>query len=241
MVKRNLMSDYGSSSRYAKRTRPTRVSRPLRSAINTSARQAVLRLAEKKEYLFQHDEVAVSTIAQGADWTHCTDLASGTARNSKEVLLQSLRCRGVLHNNANGTNLVRMVVFYAEDEVVPSNIAEYFMSSSSLLSTVAFGNAAVAGLNAMYQPLNPSKVTVLKDRVFKLAAVGSTDGAQVVPYDFTIKLRNAKIKYEGNTQGPGNQNRMLYIGLWAAEGADDTGVGTVVEWSGVAHLKYLDI
>lgn len=241
MVKRNLMQDYGSSPRFSKKSRATRVSRPLRSAINTSARQAVLRLAEKKEFLFQQDEVSVSTIAQGANWTHCTDLPSGTARGSKEVLLQSLRCRGILHNNATGTNLVRMVVFYAEDEVAPSNIAEYFLSSNSLLSTVAFGDAAVAGLNAMYQPMNKSKVTVLKDRVFKLAANASTDGGQVVPYDFTINLRNAKIKYEGNTVGVANQNRMLYIGCWAAEGADDTGVGTVVEWSGVAHLKYLDI
>lgn len=240
MVKRAYTSANGAArGPFAKKAR---ISRPLKSAITKASRQAVIRLAEHKELLSQIDEQAVSTIVQGSDWSHISGVtASVNTRIGKEILLQSVRCRGVLHNNATGTNLVRMVVGYVEDEVIPSNISEYFLSTDGNVAPVSFSNAAAAGLNSMYQPLNKSKITLLYDRVFKLGAQSSVDGAQVQLYDFNLNLKNAKIKFEGNTNGPGNQNRMLYIGCWAAEGADDTGLGTVVEWSGVSHLKYIDM
>lgn len=243
MVKRAYTSANGANrGPFAKKAR---ISKPLRSAITTASRQAVIRLAEHKEYLAQVDEVGVSTIVQGADWSHISDVVSGDRyRTGKEIHLQSVRCRGVLHNNASGTNLVRMVVGYVEDELTPSNISDYFLSGTTTGGTIApvsFTNVAAAGLNSMYQPMNKSKITLLYDRVFKLGANASVDGAQVQPYDFTLSLKSAKIKYEGNSTGAGNQNRMLYIGCWAAEGGDDTGLGTVVEWSGMTQLKYIDI
>ena len=243
MVKRNLSADF-----YAVRPKRSRTGYARKGTskayISKVARTAVIRMAEKKRLLTQQDEVSLSTVTQVNNWTNISDVAPNTgpsARIGAEILLHSVRCRGILHNNASGTNLVRMVVGYIKDQTAPTNISDLFLSSTGSAANVAAGDAAVAGLNAMYQPLHSNKITLLYDRVVKVGATGSVDGAQVVPYDFRINLRNKKIKFEGNTTGAGNTEHQLYIGAWATEGADDTGLGTAVEWSGVQDLLYTDL
>jgi len=241
MVKRNFVPYEASEIARSKRAR---VAKPMRSYIARATRQAVLRLAEKKHLNTQIDEVGLSSLVQGGDWWHLTNIADGSNSGNRigsQVALHSMNFRGVLHNNSSGTHLVRVVLGYIEDEVAPSNVYDLFEGPLGPEAPVSFTAGAAAGLNSMYQPLNKSKITVLYDQVHKVGANSSIDGSQVKMFEIKKNLRNAKIRFEGVTRGAGNQNRMLYLGAWTTEGADDTSLGTTTEISGCAQLHYTDL
>lgn len=240
MPKRNYVP-YLPSERASKKAR---VSKPVRSYIARATRQAVLRMAEKKHLNTQINEVALSSIGAGDNWYHLSDIADGSNSGNRvgsEITLHKMNFRGILHNNSSGTHVVRVVLGYVEDEVTPSSVYSLFEGSLGPEAPVDFGNAATIGLNSIYQPLNKSKFTMLYDQVFTIGASTSIDAGEVRVINITKNLKNAKIKFEGVTKGAGNQNRMLYLGAWTAEGGDDTGLGTTVELSGCAQLHYSDV
>ena len=237
MPKRSFIPYRASELSSSKRAR---VSKPMRSYIARTARQTVLRLAEKKHLNTQIDEDALNSLVQGSSWYHLSAMASGvTAGNriGKEAALHSVEFKGVLHNSS-GTHLVRVVLGYVEDEVVPSNIYDLFEGVTGAEAPVSFTAGAAAGLNAMYQPLNRGKFTVLYDQVHKLGAVGGLDGAQVKFIKFKKNLRNARSSEE--TLSALETRAACSISVPGPPRGADVGAGTG-RWSGCATLHYTDM
>lgn len=240
MVKRNLLADFGTGRR-AKRAR---VSRPsAKSYIAKTARQAVIRMAEKKVAITSLVESPVGSGAQGTNFVGLSNLSQGTGhgeRVGREVRLTSIKIGNVLHNNSSGTHLVRVVLGVLKDQTIPGNTTEFLdggLRSSVPYSFVQGGNQGIAQLLA---PINTAKFSVLYDRVHRIGAQATLDGTNTKLFNIYKKL-NHKIKFEANTSGVSNQDKQLYIAAWTAEGADDASTGTTVEWHMQAELKYIDL
>lgn len=244
MVKRNLASDMAAEGRSGKRSRRTRgVSR---AYIAKTTRQVVLRMAEKKCANTYINESVVNSTSRGSNFFALSNITQGSdhaSRIGREIHLDSLMIRGVLHNNSSGTHLVRIVIGYQLDQAVPGSATEIFDSGSRGGPPVALDVLDVdgsAGLAAMNLTINKVKFQTIYDRIHKLGS-SSADGYNVKTLAIRKKL-NKKIKFEANTTGAANQDKQLYIGAWTAEGANDAAApGTAVELSFLAALKYTDL
>jgi len=242
MVKRSLPQK-NPYAKYNKRAKTTKATKTLSAAV----KKAVYGLAEKKLNIVQADEVSLSTINAGADWYHLTNLtqnSSDASRVGRSVTLDSVRIRGILNNNsAASTQYVRMVIGYFNDFQVPSIATPLFEAAAGYQPAVTFGTTGASnGLNCIYQPLSGLHFTCIHDRVFTLASGSSVDAGQTKYFDITKNLRGTKITFDGTATGAGgNMKKTLYVGFWAAEAADDSGLGTVVELSAAMALKYTDL
>lgn len=240
MVKRNLGSDMAAEGRGKRARRSKSVSR---AYIAKTTRQVVLRMAEKKVAYTTVTESAVNSALIGDNFVALSNISQGTGHSSRvgrEVHLDSLSLRSVLHNNATGTHLVRIVIGYVQDQSIPASTFDIFdggfrNQAPVSLSTIGGGD----GITAMNLTINPVKFKTIYDRVHKLGS-SSADGANVKNFSIKKKL-NKKIKFEGATEGALNQDKQLYIGAWTAEGGNDTAAGTSVEWSFCAAVRYTDL
>lgn len=195
---------------------------------------------EMKRWIAFYDENAVSTLT-GLDPRPLTDIDQGTGayqRIGNEIQAKAIYFRGIMHNNAAITNCVRMAILGTNGDADITIATGEFFKDSNLAggATGTFGGAA--GLNSMYYPINTAKFDVYYDRVFKLSAV-SVDSNDTMQFRKFIRL-NRKIKYEATTSGLNNQNYRYLMVVWTAEGGDDVGVGTVVEFSAQTHFYYTD-
>lgn len=241
MVKRQASTPRGmaGSSKRAKTTPAAR------KTIGKIAKQVVMRMAEKKVHRSWVSEAALSSASVGNNFINLSSVTQGTGwgeRTGKEIRLSKVRVKGLLHNNASGTHVVRMVIGYALDQADLSSTTELFeakVSSGGPLTGVGIGGGD--GVTALLLPLNRAKFIPLVDRLIKIGANSSVDGANVRTFDITKALREAKIIFEGTTVGAANQSRTLHVGFWTAEGGNDTAGGTNVEVSIVADLHFTDL
>lgn len=243
MVKRSY-STPGGTPRSAKRMRSTPTPAAKRT-IGKIAKQTIVRMAEKKIHRQTVSEVPISSATLGNIWTHLSAVSAGSgygSRTGKEITLQRLKINGLLHNNSTGTHVVRCVIGYHRDpSVAPSTGTELFEGTTPNAGPITGTTFGPNGVEAILVPINKAKFTVLSDRLYKLGANGSIDGNQVRTWTVDINLRDAKVHFEGNTEGADNQDKNLYIGFWTAEGGNDVGAGTSVESSYVSSLHYLDM
>lgn len=184
-------------------------------------------------------ETTVSTLLQGdgSNWFAVAAPAQGTSagqRIGNEIRLQKLVIRASLHNNATISNLVRMVVFYLDDNVAVTSGTDIFAGAAG--NPLDF--ATVTGINTIHYPFNPVKITVLHDQVFNLAKGGEYESTRVIKK--SINLRNKKVVFENTTSGVDNQKPNLYIAYWAAEAAEDISTGTTVELSHYSQTFFTD-
>lgn len=217
-----------------------------KSTIRKIARQAVVRMAEKKVYRTSNIELAVSSATISNTWGNLSAIPQGAGfgqRTGREVRLQKLHVKGLIHNNATGTHIVRMVIGYFKDiSVTPSTTTEIFEPTDNNTGPLTgTGIGGGNGIQAIVASLNKAKFTTVVDRLIKLGANSSIDANNVRTFEFTKPLRDAKIQFEDTTSGTGNQDKNLYIGFWTAEGGNDTAGGTTVEVSYTTALHYTDL
>lgn len=242
MVKRTATTP-GRMAGSAKRAKPTPAAK---KAIGKIARQVVMRMAEKKVYRKQFSELTVSSATLGGNFTHLSSVPQGTGwgdRTGKEIRLSKIDVNVLLHNNASGTHIVRMVVGYFNDNTASmgttTELFESGTNSGGPLTSVGIGGGD--GVTALLLPLNRAKFTPLVDRLVKIGANSSIDGNNVRTTRVIKKLPDTKITFEAATEGTLNQSKHLYIGFWTAEGGNDTAGGTTVELSFVSSLYYTDL
>lgn len=221
--------------RFAKKSTRKAVTKKDAAAI---VKRALRKNLELKMYNTSATEEVVSTLLQGdgSNWYPLCSLTQGTTNFSRvgnQIRLQKLDIRGSLHNNASVSNLVRMVIFYFKDNVTVSASSDIFLAGTS-----GTDFAAITGITAMHYPLNPVKMTVLSDTVINLAKAGEYESTKT--FRKTFDLKNKLIKFEGNTAGPDNQHPQLYMLVFAAEAANDTGLGTDIELSHYCRTSYTD-
>lgn len=194
---------------------------------------------ERKHFSTLTTETTVSTLLQGdgSNWFPVGAPVPGTGagqRVGNEIRLQSLTISASLHNNAAFSNLVRMVVFYLDDNVTVTSGTDIFSGGAG--NPLDF--STVVGIDTMHYPLNPVKITVLHDSVINLAKGGEYESTRYIKK--TINLRNKKIVFENTTSGIDNQKPNLYVAYWAAEAANDVGTGTTVELSHFIRTYFTD-
>lgn len=242
MVKRTA-STPGRMAGSAKRSKPTPAAR---KTIGKIARQVVLRMAEKKVYRAALSESLVNSAALGSNFSQLSVIPQGVGwgdRTGKEVRCSKVNIKGLIHNNATGTHVVRMVVGWFKDigsgMGTTTELFEPTTNSGGPLTSVGIGGGD--GVTSLLLPINRAKFMPLVDRLIKIGAGSSIDGNNVRTFDVTAQLRDTKITFEGSTTGTANQDKLLYIGFWTAEGGNDTAGGTSVEVSFVSSLHFTDL
>lgn len=169
-----------------------------------------------------------------------TGITQGTAINERvgnEVRLSGLHFKGVLNNNYDGVNFVRMVVFYGKDQMnFDSSVGIFQNSAGSLVSTLS-----QTGLNSIYYPINKTRCQVLHDKVYRLAPAITNGESPATSKFFNtfVKLHGKKITFAGNDTGADSADHRLHVGLWVADGRDDFPASRV-EVSGIITTYYKD-
>jgi len=247
MAKRNLSGDMGMErGRVYKRSKVTPNEKAKRAYIAKTAKQVVVRLAEKKKALSTAQEASINSISQGDTWVALSNISQGSAayeRVGKEITLRRLRYRGQIFNNSATSMTVRHVVGYFLDQDTPGVGTEMFEQSLRASGPQTF-SAIKGGAQepiAMYLDLNRAKFIPIIDKTFVVGATGSVDGYNAKTFDHTVNLRDKKIRFEQSGTGTANQDQQLYAGAWCIETNADLGLGTAVEWTFAATLDYLDL
>jgi len=246
MAKRNLARDMG-MERPTKYRKVPAAEKAKRSYIAKTAKQVVLRMAEKKRANSIAAKAPINSISQGDTWVALSNINQGSAafeRVGKEITLRKLRFQGQIHNNASVTMMVRQVVGYFLDQGTPGVGTEMF-EQTTRGSTGGVTFSALKGASqeplSPYLLLNRAKFIPVYDQVFKVGAVGALEGGNVVTFDRTIMLRDRKIRFEQAASGTANQDVQLFAGCWTIEANGDLSTGLAVEWTFNADLDYLDL
>lgn len=244
MAKRNLIGDMG-MERGAKRSKPTPYSKAQKAAVRKTAREVVIRMAEKKRAISTVQEAPINSISQGDTWYPLSNITQGTAayeRVGKEITLKKLRMVGQIFNNSAATMTVRQVVGYFLDQGTPGVGTEMFEQSVRANGAQTF-SALKGGANEILAPyllLNRAKFIPVIDKVITVASTGSVEGNNVRKFDYSVQL-GRKIRFEQSAVGTANQDVQLYTGCWACEANGDVTTGTAVEWTFNAIVDYLDL
>lgn len=227
------------STPYAKRTKVG----PKRASVAKTVRSTIRRMATKNVLITTQNEIVLDSSAPGAitSWTDTTAVIDGVRpsdRTTATISLDKIRCRGQFVGPPNGTYAlpIRMVVGYIKNQVAPSPTFKLFESLYGEGAARDF--TQVLGMDNQSTPLNSRDFTVLVDRNLVLGSSGA-DGKNVYSYDFTLPLKGRKVHFEGNTEGPGNQDLNLVIAAWIADPQDDATVLSC-EWHGCNSLTYTD-
>jgi len=233
------------SSPFYKPAKRARIAPKKASNVAKTVRATMRRMATKNRIITQHSEVAVQSTAPGAitnfiDCSTIPDSVTPAGRTSGVVSLDKIRVRGhfYLLGGQPAPVPVRLVVGYIRNQVAPGPTFTMFESADGAGAARTFTDVALGQSLLFETPLNPTDFTVLYDKNY---IVGSApdDGRNFVPYDITLPLKGRKIHFQGNTEGPGNQDLQLVVVAWTADpGNDSTAVG--VEWTGVSQLWYTD-
>jgi len=208
------------------------------SMIQRAFRQKV----EHKAFFQSANEESLNTLTQGTNWYRLLNPGTGTGgqgRIGNEIIADSVEILGHINNNATTANFVRILVFWliGDNSGVADASTDIFQNGTISSSDFSVTN----GMLSMYAPLNNNKVTVLSDSVHRLAKSSTTDGTEVKMFKIKRSLRQTRVTFEAQgSQANSTMNKSLYLLAWAAEGASDTGVGTVVELSFISKAWYMD-
>jgi len=193
-----------------------------------------------KRWVSFADETLITTLA-GLDARPLTDITQGTGayqRIGNQIHAKGIYLRGVMHNNAAITNLMRVLVVGFAGDIDITLAAGEFFQDANLAGGTSLLTGGAAGLNSMYYPINKAKFDVIYDRVFKMSPA-NVDSSDTLNFRKFIKL-NRKILFEANVAGQYDQNYRYAILAWTAEAPDDVGVGTTVEFSCHSQFYYTD-
>jgi len=247
MAKRNLSGDMGMERpRPYKRSKVGAAEKNKRAYIAKTAKQVVVRLAEKKRAQSSGQELSINSISQGDTWVPLSNISQGSAafeRVGKEITLRRLRYRGQVFNNSTTSMTVRHVVGYFLDQGSPGVGTEMFEQSLRASGAITFSGLKGGTQEPVsgYLPLNRAKFIPVLDSTFVVGATGSVDGNNAKVFDHVVNLRDKKIRFEQSATGTANQDQQLYAGAWCIETNGDLSTGTAVEWTFVATLDYLDL
>jgi len=231
-------------SRRKRSTRSTRKSQNSKtSKVSKATKKYVRRVmpkTETKQVWAHHNEVQLSTLAQGYQSLAVCQLSQGVNSNQRVgnvANFSAVHLRGVLNNNSTSESYVRMIVIG-----YPSTNGDPTLNLFRSLPTgTTTGVSSVNGLDAIYYPLNKVELKVYTDKVYRLAgsATGNS-GSNTRFFSQFIKFGGKKVEFKASTTGTGNQSWMYSI-IWIASDAnDDTSTGTAVELSCLERLYFRD-
>lgn len=195
---------------------------------------------EMKRWIAFYDESAISTLT-GFNTVPLASIDQGTGayqRVGNQITAKGIYIKGMMHNNAAFTNCLRMCILGHPGDVDMTIAAGEFYKDANNAGGTSILTGGAAGLNAMYYPINNAKFQVLYDRVFTFSPQ-NTDRNDTLRFRKFVKL-NRKIMFEANTSGVNNQNYNYFLLIVSAEGGDDVGLGSTVEFSAQASFFYTD-
>lgn len=207
------------------------------TAVQTARRTAknvIMRLAETKSHWQHANEVNLNTSTGHLAYDPLA-AAEGTGAEERvgtEIQPTGLHIRGVLYNNGNKANYVRIVV-------VKSATRQHIGGGDFFMSAAGSGTdiTAVTGLDKMYWPIHQKVHKVLYDRVIKLEQVAETGNTQT--FQKWIKL-SGKVRFDGAATGVEQVTPRYHIVYMASQAADDTVLGENVELSALHRFFYKD-
>jgi len=232
------------SSPFYKPAKRARIA-PKKASMAKTVRATMRRMATKNRLITQQSEVAVVSSAPGAasNFIQCstiTDSVSPAGRTSGTVSLEKFRAKGhfFLPDGQASCVPVRLVVGYIKNQVAPNASFTMFESADGAGAARTFTDVSAGQSLILETPINTVDFTPLYDKTYTVGTAAA-DGKNLVFYDITLPLRGRKIHYQGNTEGPANQDLELVIVAWCADPANDANaVG--IEWTGVNQLWYTD-
>jgi len=238
------MKRSGSSPFYKPAAKRARVA-PKKASMAKTVRSTIRRMATKNKLNTQHSETVISSAAPGAitnfiDCSSITDAVFPAGRSSRTVSLDKIRCRGHFYLAPESLNSVpvRLVVGYVKNQAALAPSFTMFESADGGGAARSFTDLIPAQSLILETPINTVDFTPLYQKLYTVGT-SATDARNFVNYDFTIPLKGRKINFQGNTEGPGNQDLQLVVVAWTADpGNDSTLVGC--EWTGVYQLWYTD-
>ena len=218
--------------RRSKRAKPT--SKYFRSAI----KRTVNRLTETKCKWLEINEVDVTT-STGAKFYDPMQVVRGDSRDQRdgnEIRPSGLHIKGYFHNNGDETDFVRLVVFKAKTQANFGTAIDCFETNAG----DAQAPADINGAKLIYYPLAKSKMSILKDKVFKLGPkTNQSNGHHVRHFNIWIPLKG-KLLYEGNTNGADNVFPRYHIAVFHAE-ADEEQISETVELNFLSRFYFKDM
>lgn len=226
-------------ARSKKRSSRKKTKKSSTALVRSVVRKELNKNVEIKRHYVHNNEVTVSTLSQGTNWYDLTSIDQGVNADERigmEVMAKGIHLAGHLHNNGSTTNWVRMVVIQQHTQDDISSLSEVFQKSGN---TADF--SSTVGMQAMYFPLQKVDFKVLYHRVFKLNPAGTAgllDESRM--FKKFIKL-NKKIKFQKDlSEGADLQRPRYWLGCWAAESPDDTGLGESIELSFLSRFYFTD-
>lgn len=212
-----------------------------KKAVSKIARQAIIKMAEKKRHSVEFQEKVLFTLTPGAtaDWADLSTIVDFYSRNGRigaEVTTTSVQLMGQLHNNATGVKIVRFLVGWIKDQSAPTSLFELFDIDTGTGTAAPADNTNLV----LFRKTNKAKFQVLHDSIIKLGGVNTADGTNTVTYKKSINLGMKKIHFEGITEGTSNQDKRLYAIMLCQKANNDESTGSDIEWTQVSYLNYLD-
>lgn len=199
-----------------------------------TAKSVIMRLAETKAHWQHANEVNLNTFTGHVAYDPLAP-AEGSGNEERigtEIMPTGLHIRGVLHNNGNKANYVRIVVVRSTTR---QNVGagDFFSSATGNGQDIT----AVTGVDKMYWPIHQKAHKVLYDRVIKLEQVAETGNTQT--FQKWIKM-SGKVRFDGNSTGVESVTPRYHIVYMASQAADDTVLGENVELSALHRFFYKD-
>jgi len=192
---------------------------------------------ELKRNMTYFDEISGSSLTGGSS-TPVAQISQGTGvyqRNGNKITVKGLHIKGLFHNNATKTQLVRIMVLSSKINTTTNFQDMALWDNANQAGGVSTPNGS-GGANAMYQTLNKRSYTAYWDKIYKLGPV--TDPSGVVVFNKFIKM-NKVINFISNNTGDTQQDQISVV-ISIAQADDDTGLGEIVEQSFNAALYYSD-
>lgn len=221
------------SASSAKRTR-LYSGRTAAQTARQTAKNVIMRLAETKAHWGHANEANLNTSTGYLAYDPLTppEGAGAEQRNGTEIQPTGLHIRGVLHNNGNKSNYVRIVVVKSATR---QNIAsgDFFANAAGNGVDIT----AITGLDKMYWPIHQKVHKVLYDRTFFMEQTDRVGATKT--FNKFIKL-SGKVNFDAGNSGVENVTPRYHIVYLAAQASDDTVLGENVEVSALHRLFYKD-
>ena len=201
-------------------------------------RNAVLRLSESKCRQIHNNEFSLSSLNQG-NWFDPMNIAVGTGsqeRVGNTITATGLHLKGYLHNNATSDiQYVRMLIYKGKNNDNFDNTSSFFEDGDGK----PIPTTDLAGSRVIYHPIAKNKVTVLKDKVFKVGT-GNGTADRTRFFNMWIPLKNQKIRFEGDSSNQPSKYPRYHICFFTAESDEDIVGAQTVEISFVSRFYYKD-